>query len=76
MSFVDKISNGLSVMIIENLKASIANQENYYRDVLSFVCGGAISLSILGLALLSRGKIGMLKRNGDWTFYLSVFLFV
>lgn len=67
MSFVDKISNGVSVMVIENLKSSIANQENYYRDVLTFVCGGAISLSLIALALLTKGKIGNLKRNGDWT---------
>lgn len=63
MSFVDKISNGVSVMVIENLKSSIANQENYYRDVLTFVCGGAISLSLIALALLTKGKIGNLKRN-------------
>ncbi|KAH9408556.1 Major facilitator super domain-containing protein 12 [Tyrophagus putrescentiae] len=42
-----------------------SNTENYYRDVLTFVCGGAISLSLIALALLTKGKIGNLKRNGD-----------
>ena len=64
MSLLDKISNGLAVMVIEALKSAMSSVY-YYRDVLTFVCGGATCLALIALALMSNRKIGQLKRNGD-----------
>lgn len=69
MSFVDKVSNGVAVWLIEYVKPSRPCHDSfcvyYYQNVLTFVCGGSIVLSLIALGLLSRGKIGHLKRNGD-----------
>ncbi|KAH0546158.1 major facilitator superfamily domain-containing protein 12-like [Cotesia glomerata] len=48
MSFTDKLSNGCVVMAIQYTINKI-NTPNYYRDVLSLVCGGS---AIIGLLML------------------------
>ncbi|KAG8039167.1 hypothetical protein G9C98_003474 [Cotesia typhae] len=48
MSFTDKLSNGCVVMAIQYTIHKI-NTPNYYRDVLSLVCGGS---AIIGLLML------------------------
>lgn len=67
MSFVDKISNGLSVMLIEQFKPALPCStlfcQYYYRNVLTFVCGGATVIALIALALLTNRKIGQLKRH-------------
>jgi len=85
MSFLDKLSNGVAVIVIENfhpckwviklrkiLRESKTKWnyfelrtcgcticDNYYRDVLTFVCGGATVLALLALALLAPHEIGI-----------------
>lgn len=72
MSFLDKLSNGIAVIVIENLHpcktCGCTICDNYYRNVLTFVCGGAVVLSLLALALLAPHEIGITRspttRNG------------
>lgn len=56
MSFLDKVSNGIAVMVIQKLhptdSPSCAGHVEFYRDVLSFVCGSATLLAIFGLLLI------------------------
>ncbi|XP_075679797.1 major facilitator superfamily domain-containing protein 12-like [Dermatophagoides pteronyssinus] len=60
MSFVDKVSNGLAVWLIEHFKPcatfSCIICDYYYRDILTFVCGGATALAIASLALMLMDK--------------------
>ncbi|XP_008551681.1 major facilitator superfamily domain-containing protein 12 [Microplitis demolitor] len=48
MSFTDKLSNGIVVMAIQYTLHKF-NSPYYYRDVLSFVCGGAATVGLLML---------------------------
>lgn len=48
MSFTDKLSNGLAVILIQYLSGWV-NSKYYYKDVLVYVCGGS---AILGLLLI------------------------
>ncbi|XP_033328788.2 major facilitator superfamily domain-containing protein 12 isoform X2 [Megalopta genalis] len=48
MSFTDKLSNGLAVIIIQYLDNWI-NSENYYRDILAYVCSAS---AIFGFAAI------------------------
>lgn len=48
MSFTDKLSNGLAVMLIQYLRCQVSCT-NYYRDILAYVCGGS---AILGLIMI------------------------
>ncbi|XP_014218010.1 major facilitator superfamily domain-containing protein 12 [Copidosoma floridanum] len=51
MSFTDKLSNGIAVMIIQYFKCVVICTD-YYKGVLTFVCGGA---ALVGLVMtLSR----------------------
>ncbi|OTF81503.1 major facilitator superfamily-like protein [Euroglyphus maynei] len=49
MSFADKLSGSLNIL-------SLALCDYYYRDVLTFVCGGATALAIASLALMMTDK--------------------
>ncbi|UXI15950.1 water-specific aquaporin [Sarcoptes scabiei] len=66
MSFVDKVSNGLAIMIIEYFKPCRSHSKigcQYYRDILTFVCSGATVICIISLAMLSTQKIGRLTKR-------------
>ncbi|XP_046912468.2 major facilitator superfamily domain-containing protein 12 [Dermatophagoides farinae] len=60
MSFVDKVSNGIAVWVIEHFKPcatfSCICCDYYYRDILTFVCGGATALAIASLAIMTTDK--------------------
>jgi hypothetical protein len=57
MSFVDKLSNGVAVTLIQTFKCATVCPY-YYRDVLLFVCGGAATLGLVALATLAPFQIG------------------
>ncbi|KAK0161835.1 hypothetical protein PV327_008246 [Microctonus hyperodae] len=48
MSFTDKLCNGLVVMVIQYTRCT-TNCSDYYRNVLSFVCGGS---AVFGLVMI------------------------
>lgn len=48
MSFCDKLSNGLAVILIQYLRCTVGCT-SYYRDVLAYVCG---TTAILGLVMI------------------------
>uniref|UniRef100_A0A2P2ICJ4 Major facilitator superfamily domain-containing protein 12-like n=1 Tax=Hirondellea gigas TaxID=1518452 RepID=A0A2P2ICJ4_9CRUS len=59
MSFVDKLSNGIIIMIIQ---ACITEDPSYYTDILFYACGGACVLGLLITIALIPVKVG--KRRG------------
>lgn len=64
MSFLDKLSNGLAVMAIQTLHDSTGNgNPMFYRNVLTFVCGGATVMALIALLLLSKQSLGARKRR-------------
>ncbi|XP_046403114.1 major facilitator superfamily domain-containing protein 12-like [Ischnura elegans] len=62
MSFADKLSNGLAVAIIQDFKCLITCP-HYYRDVLTFVCGGSAAFGLLVLLTLVPFEIGRRRRG-------------
>ncbi|XP_072396360.1 major facilitator superfamily domain-containing protein 12-like isoform X2 [Diabrotica undecimpunctata] len=50
MSFIDKLANGIAVVIIQYLHNDKSNI-NFYREVLTYVCGGSIVLG--GVAVIA-----------------------
>ncbi|XP_063241656.1 major facilitator superfamily domain-containing protein 12-like isoform X2 [Bacillus rossius redtenbacheri] len=64
MSFVDKLANGVAVIIIQYMKCS-SGCPMYYRDILSFACGGA---AVLGLVLnhLTKRLTKTIILNRKW----------
>ncbi|CAG2163254.1 unnamed protein product [Oppiella nova] len=71
MSFVDKLSNGIAVIVIENLHpcktCGCSICDDYYRNVLAFVCGGATVLTLMALALLAPHPIGITRNSESIT---------
>nr|XP_045625267.1 major facilitator superfamily domain-containing protein 12-like [Procambarus clarkii]XP_045625268.1 major facilitator superfamily domain-containing protein 12-like [Procambarus clarkii]XP_045625269.1 major facilitator superfamily domain-containing protein 12-like [Procambarus clarkii]XP_045625270.1 major facilitator superfamily domain-containing protein 12-like [Procambarus clarkii]XP_045625271.1 major facilitator superfamily domain-containing protein 12-like [Procambarus clarkii]XP_0456252 len=59
MSLVDKFSNGIIIMVIQN---SDPDQSWYYRSVITFACGSACVLGIFVTITLRNVKIG--QRHG------------
>lgn len=56
MSFTDKLANGIAVIIIQNLHQGNTNLY-FYRDILSYVCGGALLLgTLIIMSLISRSR--------------------
>lgn len=55
MSFCDKLANGIAVVIIQELHSGAAS--TFYRDVLTYVCGG---FTIMG----SLAVLTLMKRRG------------
>lgn len=56
MSFLDKLSNGLAVMIIQKLHpctSCCAECKWYYGFVLTFACGAAVISALIAIALLA-----------------------
>ncbi|KAK3876009.1 hypothetical protein Pcinc_019151 [Petrolisthes cinctipes] len=65
MSFTDKLSNGIAVMLIQSLNPCTKCCPQcswYYRGVLTFCCGGAAILASLGVLSLLSAKIGHRSR--------------
>ncbi|XP_042228945.1 major facilitator superfamily domain-containing protein 12-like [Homarus americanus] len=60
MSLVDKFSNGIIIMVIQN---SDTGEQDYYRSVITFACGSACSLGILVIVTLLKTKVG--QRRGE-----------
>lgn len=59
MSLVDKISNGIIIMIIQDNNTGMPA---YYRDVIFWACGGACVIGLLVTVALIPVKVG--KRRG------------
>ncbi|KAL1491554.1 hypothetical protein ABEB36_012133 [Hypothenemus hampei] len=52
MSFADKLSNGIAVEVIQDIHKD--EKVEFYRDVLSYVCGGALILGTLSVILVNN----------------------
>ncbi|XP_048732861.2 major facilitator superfamily domain-containing protein 12-like isoform X2 [Ostrea edulis] len=67
MSFTDKLSNGVAVVLIQHLHPCVAccpSCKGYYRLVLTFVPGGVAVVAFLALLTLLPSKIGV-RPNKD-----------
>ncbi|XP_044764974.1 major facilitator superfamily domain-containing protein 12-like [Coccinella septempunctata] len=53
MSFTDKLANGIAVIIIQDLHSDGSNK-NYYRDILTYVCGASMVLGSFGVISLIK----------------------
>ncbi|GAB6018970.1 Major facilitator super domain-containing protein 12 [Chamberlinius hualienensis] len=62
MSFTDKLSNGLAIMLIQNFSpcqySNCLDHSNFFRFVLTFVCGGSCVMALLALVTIKSGNIG------------------
>ena len=62
MSFTDKVSNGVAVVLIQHCIPSHIDTCNpcrfYFRDILFYVCGGAALLGALSMAALVPFNLG------------------
>jgi len=74
MSFTDKVSNGLAVMVIQHYIPCLSCCEAckwYFRDVLFYAVGGSVLMGLVFIALLIPFKVGARwrDRRGDhvWT---------
>ncbi|XP_063928728.1 major facilitator superfamily domain-containing protein 12-like isoform X1 [Zophobas morio] len=57
MSFTDKLANGVAVVIIQDLHKDPTNK-SYYRDTLTYVCGGSAILGALAvISLLKKVRV-------------------
>ncbi|XP_066156256.1 uncharacterized protein [Euwallacea fornicatus] len=61
MSFADKLSNGVAVEVIQGVHkdGNIA----FYRDVLTYVCGGALVLGVAAVMMIRNNKENQEKNN-------------
>ncbi|GIY55207.1 major facilitator superfamily domain-containing protein 12 [Caerostris extrusa] len=67
MSFVDKLANGIAVVIIQYFHPCLTccpTCNLYYKYVLVFSCGGAIVLGLIALAFLLTQSVGT-RRNEE-----------
>ncbi|XP_063612231.1 major facilitator superfamily domain-containing protein 12-like [Penaeus indicus] len=75
MSFTDKLSNGVAVMLIQNLNPCTTNPiraccplcSQYYRNILFYCCGGAAVLALLAVLTLLPAKIGDRSKGNSAT---------
>ncbi|MCL4117749.1 UNVERIFIED_CONTAM: hypothetical protein GTU68_062947, partial [Idotea baltica] len=61
LSFTDKLSNGLAVMLIQYLTPNpnpCDESKNYFRYVVGCACGGSVILGVAVLLSMVRTKIG------------------
>lgn len=69
MSFTDKLSNGLAVLVIQLVhpckSGCCAACHDFYQTVMAYVPGGAAILSLIILATLIRTKIGQRNNTGE-----------
>lgn len=64
MSFADKLSNGVAVTLIQDMRCMTVCPA-YYRDILLFVCGGAATFGVVMLATLAPFQIGTRGTDGE-----------
>ncbi|GIY20405.1 major facilitator superfamily domain-containing protein 12 [Caerostris darwini] len=67
MSFVDKLANGIAVVVIQYFHPCLTccpTCNLYYKYVLVFSCGGAIVLGLIALAFLLTQSVGT-RRNEE-----------
>ncbi|KAK3709913.1 hypothetical protein QZH41_020039, partial [Actinostola sp. cb2023] len=70
MSFVDKLSNGIAVQIIQvfhpcsNSVVCCGDCGPFYKDVMTYVAGGAAVLALLSLVTMWKTQIGKFDRKG------------
>ncbi|KXJ08608.1 Major facilitator superfamily domain-containing protein 12 [Exaiptasia diaphana] len=69
MSFVDKLSNGIAVQIIQifhpcsHAEFCCGKCAPFYRDVMTYVAGGAAILALIALLTLWKTKIGRFDKE-------------
>ncbi|CAL4065747.1 unnamed protein product, partial [Meganyctiphanes norvegica] len=66
MSFTDKISNGLAVMLVQSYTPCsncCSSCGHYYRNVLAYVCSGFTIMGLLATLTLLPMKVGQRHRN-------------
>lgn len=72
MSFTDKLANGIAVIVIQDLHKDASNLL-YYRDILTYVCGGSLIIGTLGvLSLVKMNGSKGLSRQGRISNYNSI----
>lgn len=59
MSFVDKLANGIIIIIIQHSHPSLEDVDPYYSYILSFGCGLPVIVALLTLATFGRRPIGL-----------------
>lgn len=60
MSLLDKVSNGIVIMVIQKLDD---NQPMYYREVLAFACGVPCILGVVVTLTMYKSRVGVLERG-------------
>ncbi|KAK3098168.1 hypothetical protein FSP39_016838 [Pinctada imbricata] len=68
MSFTDKLSNGVAVVLIQHLhpcESCCPECDGYYKKVLTFVPGGVAALAFIVLLTLLPYKIGQRDQKGE-----------
>lgn len=71
MSFTDKIANGVAVIIIQNLHQDNTNLY-FYRDILSYVCGGSLILGTLMICIIPSSRSNRLLEYQGVSNYNSI----
>ncbi|KFM83111.1 Major facilitator superfamily domain-containing protein 12, partial [Stegodyphus mimosarum] len=67
MSFVDKLANGIAVVIIQDIHPCLTcctECKFYYKYVLVYACGGAVLLGLIALSFLLTQSIGERRNEG------------
>jgi len=63
MSFVDKLSTGFGVILIQQFTPETDTIEKFYGNVILYACGGASILVILGAISLFYVKVGTRRQS-------------
>lgn len=63
MSLLDKVSNGIAVMLVQTLHGHHEDKAEFYRNVLAWIGGGSIGLAMLALLLLSGDDLTSFRRR-------------
>lgn len=72
MSFTDKLANGIAVIIIQSLHQDNSNLY-FYRDILSYVCGGSLVMgTLMILCVVPRARINRLLEYQQTSNYNSI----
>ncbi|KAK7075195.1 Major facilitator superfamily domain-containing protein 12 [Halocaridina rubra] len=65
MSLLDKLSNGIVIMIVQNLDPEDDGASPYYRRVLSYACGVPCVLGVLITLTLMKTRVGARRRGAS-----------